>query len=484
MPSAVVIGLDLGTTTCKAVALSAAGEVLGSASSRYPLYTPKPEQAEQDVNEVWRGAVSALSELCGQLPRPPQGLCLSGAMHSLLPVGGDAPLGLAMTWADNRAADAAKALYREVDAERLYTHTGCPLHANYTLPRLRWLQEHDKECFEKADHLAAIKDWVLFKLTGSWATDWGMASTTGLLNLKRLKWDDEALDIARVASEKLPPLVAPREVVGSVRADVAAQSGLPQGLPVIAGGSDGGLANLGSGTVKPGHAVVTVGTSGAIRIIADEPKLDEAMRVWCYVLRQGHYFVGGAINNGGLVLDWVRRMFYSELSVTAGFAALLAEAEAASDDDLLLLPYLAGERSPHWNAGLTATLHGLTLRHNRGHIARAAMEGVAFCLADVWDALERHNTDTVRLTGGITHAPLWAQIVTDVLGAPLAPVDAADASAVGAAMLGHWALGNAPLETLAASVPRGRALQPDAARHQRYARKRQKFEALYQALWA
>jgi gluconokinase len=476
----IAIGLDLGTTTCKAVALADDGRVLATASAESVMHVPEAGRAEQDPDELWRCAAAALRQLMERAPPASiQALALSGAMHSLFPVAADnTPLARALTWADQRAAPQARALRARTDAHALYLRTGCPLHAIYYPAQLRWWVEQSPFAHT---HFAALKDFVLFQLTSEWAMDFGLASTTGLLDIRRLLWDDGALALAGVRAEQLSTLVSPTAQVGRVTPAAARFTHLPEGLPVMAGGSDGGLANLGAGAQTAGQVVVTVGTSGAVRELVSAPQLDEEERTWCYVLTEGGWFAGGAINNGGLAVQWARDRFYPDLPPDSGYAQMLADAAqiAPGADGLLCLPYLTGERSPHWNADARAVLHGLTLGHSRAHMARAVLEGVAFCLADVWEALGA-QADEARLTGGITRSPVWAQIVADVLDVPLVPIEAADASAIGAALLGFNALGQA----VRVAVDSAPLIAPDPARHAVYAERHRAFQTLYRQNFA
>jgi len=258
-------------------------------------------------------------------------------------------------------------------------------------------------------------------------------------------------------------------------------------LPVVPGTSDGGSANLGSGAVRAGQSVVTMGTSGAVRRVVDEPLLDSQQRTWCYVLLEGRWFAGGAINNAGLALQWVRERFYPDMPGDDGYKHLSVDAAgvAPGAEGVRFLPYFTGERSPHWNPEARALLSGLGLPHTRAHIARAVMEGVAYCLDDVWEVLsaEALASGEVRLTGNVTHNPVWAQIVADVLGVPLIADEAADASALGAALLGHLALGHlASLDEAAQALPAGHTYAPDPRRHAFYRAEHQAFQELYRRL--
>jgi len=503
-PGPIVIGLDLGTTSCKSVAVDSDGRLLASAASAYPLYASRPGWAEQDAVDVWNGARDALSQLAQHVPvRRVIGLCLSGAMHSLFPVDRQGtPLAQAMTWADCRAAPYVPLLRARTVPQSLYQRTGCPLRHTYHPARFRWWQEQSPQAFQHAAHFVAIKEWVLHRLTGTWAADLSMSSGTGLLDIRKLQWDEEALSLAGVSADRLLPLVPPEAVVSGLTRRASSETGLPTGLPVVAGAGDGATANLGAGAVMPGQVVVTVGTSGVIRRTVGSPWLDAEERTWCYFLVKGRWFAGGAVNNGGLALQWVRDNLYSDLPAETGLGTpsrsdgvgtpsrhdgvrtVLEEAAsiAAGADGVVLLPYFTGERSPHWNADVRATIYGLSLSHTRAHVARAALEGVAYCLADVWAALHSELSEPARLTGGITRAPVWAQIVADVLGIPLRSMEAADASALGAAMLGHWALGGMKNLGDVQTPDSGRVFEPDPARHAFYSRQHRVFQSLYQSL--
>ena len=486
-PDLLVIGLDLGTTRCKAVAVARTGEVAASATSSYPLHSPEPGWAEQSALDVWQGAAAALQQLCRQVPAEQLGaISLSGAMHSLLPVdAAGEPLALALTWADQRAAPQAQAIRREADAQALYQRTGCPLQAIYHPAKLRWWHETQPDVARRAAYFVTIKDWVLWRLAGVWTTDQGLASTTGLLDIHQLRWDAQALALAGITANQLPELKPPAQAAGAVTGQAAAATGLPAGLPVVAGTSDGGAANLGSGAVRAGQSVITIGTSGAVRRVVAQPLLDGAARTWCYVLVEGRWFAGGAINNAGLALQWVRERFYPDVPGDAGYQRLLADAAEVPPgaEGVTFLPYLSGERSPYWNPAARALISGLSLAHSRAHVARAVLEGVAYCLADVWQVLNTGEPiGEVRLTGNVTHDPLWAQIVADVLGVPLLADEAADASALGAARLGHLALGQITGLDDLASAASGRSYEPDPARHALYESGHAVFQELYRKL--
>jgi gluconokinase len=490
-----MIGLDLGTTNCKAVLLDADGHVKAKASDGYTLQIPNPRSAELDVRHVWEAAKKVLRSVAESTSTPLQGICFSGAMHSLFPVADDAgtPIANAMTWADARATAVYRSLLADTDSHALYRRTGCPVHSTYHLQRLRWWDRVEPEQTQQARLWVGLKDWILHALTGVWASDLSLASTTGLLNLQSLTWDTGVLRLAGVLADQLPPLVSPTAVVGGLTEQAAAATGLPAGLPVIAGGSDGAMASLGTGIARPGQMVITVGTSGAVRKVVGEPWFDPGERTFCYLLTdkpEPLWFIGGAINNGGLTLQWAREKLYPDLEGGAGYDQLALDAASVPPgaEGVFLLPYFAGERSPHWAPKDRGMMYGLGMQHNRAHFSRAAMEGVANCLADVWDALYGSETsnEMVRVTGGITRTPLWVQIVADMLGVPLMALEVADTSATGAALLGMYALGligTDPLH-LACTVDPGPIYTPDPRRHQFYKQHHREYRALRRGMAA
>ena len=301
----VVLGVDIGTTSAKAVAFDADARELGRGETAYPLLEPEHGQAVQDPAVVVDGTLAAIrAAAAGARDRGARiaALSFSGAMHSLvgLDAGGGALTPL-VTWGDMRATEQAERLRAE--HPELHDRTGTPLHPMSPLPKLLWFAEHEPETFAATRRWAGIKELVLARLTGAWAVDHSIASGTGLLNLRELDWDREALAIAGIDADSLSPLVPTTHRL-ELGAAAAADLGLDAGPAVIVGAGDGPLANLGLGAVRPGVAACSIGTSGALRLMVERPAVDPQRRVFCYALVPGRWIVGGAINNGGAVLRW------------------------------------------------------------------------------------------------------------------------------------------------------------------------------------
>jgi gluconokinase len=489
-----VIGLDLGTTNCKAIAFTENGAILASASASYNLYSPHPGWAEQNPIEVWRGVQKSTQDLnVKKLPGTLSGICISGAMHSVIPIDqNNHPLANGMTWADQRANKQTDFLRKTVDPSSIYHKTGCPLQTIYHPSKILWWVDEKPDISRHTNKFVSFKDFILFQLTGKWYIDRGLASTTGFLNIQNGNWETNILELAKIDESRLPNLTWPKEIIGEITKDAAQATSIPQGTIVIAGTHDGGLANIGAGALSFNDTVITVGTSGAVRCFVEHPILDMKERTWCYITQQNQWLAGGAINNGGLTLQWVRERFYNSDSENS-FSQL--EAEAAEilpgAEGLIFLPYLTGERSPHWNSSARASIHGLGLRHHRAHIARAALEGVAFCLADVYQALVSAKThygtglpekENIRLTGGITKSPLWVQILTDLLGTKIISEDIADASALGAAIIGHMALGSTTTSNFSSDTESQSIYSPNLEKHSIYRDLHKEFQNRYRQL--
>ena len=348
-----------------------------------------------------------------------------------------------MIWADERALPQARRLRESGEWLALHRRTGTPVHPMSPLVKLLWFREHEPEIWRNAAHWVGIKEYVLSRLTGVLAVDESIASATGLYGLESRDWDDDALALCALRREQLPSLHPTTDVIGTLGPE-SVSWGLPAGTPVVVGASDGVLANIGVGAVAPGLVACSIGTSGAIRGVVSQARVDERGSVFCYALVPDRWVVGGATNNGGNVLRWLGRVIGADLAdPDTGLTELAATAPPGAEG-LLMLPYLAGERAPRWAGDLYGALLGLSQRHTRAHVARAALEGVCLQLALVLDAMRSAGLEPteLRATGGFARSPFWRQLLADVLGTPIGFPASAQGSAIGAALLGHVALGH------------------------------------------
>jgi gluconokinase len=483
----VILGVDVGTTSAKAVAFDDRGRELCGSEVAYPLLGPEPGQAVQDPAAVVAGAVTAIRAAAAAARDRGARVCalsLSAAMHALAALDGDGrPLTPLLTWADARAAQQARRLRAE--HPELHDRTGAPLHPQTPLVKLVWFAERDPETFAAARRWVGVKELVVARLTGEPAIDHSVASGTGLLNLERQDWDVEALAVAQVDPDRLAVLV-PTSERRALTAAAAAELGLARSLPVVVGAGDGPLANLGVGAVGPGVAACSIGTSGALRVIVPRPTVDPRRRTFCYGLTPGRWAMGGAINNGGVVLQWARDALAPELGAHAEDELLaLASQAPPGSDGLIMLPYLLGERAPHWSTLARGAYVGLAFHHRREHLIRAALEGVCQQLALVLDAVRDTGTEVseIRATGGFARSALWRQMLADALGMPVGYPAGHEGSAFGAALLGMEALGAVDSIDVAAQLVRiDEVVEPRSEAADVYAGMRPTFAELYEAL--
>lgn len=470
MSAPAVIGLDLGTSSVKAVAFDADGEALAAHAVEVAIASPAPGRAEQDPDGLVSAAEQAVAEVVHDLTvegRTVAGLGLSAAMHSLLALDSTGrPLSPVILFADNRAAEQARQLAARPGAVALARRTGTPLHPMAPLAKLRWFAERDPETADRARWWVSAKEYLLRQLGTAEVVDHSIASATGLRNLASASWDEEALVLARIDAAQLSTPV-PTTTVLRAR---GARLSLPAGALIVVGASDGCLATLGAGAADPRVAALTVGTSGALRALVDRPGMDPQARLFCYALTQARWVVGGPISSGGIVLRWARDGLFPELARAAGgevYARFdeLAAAVPPGADGLLCLPYLLGERAPLWDPDLRGAFLGLSIHHGRGHLLRALLEGVAFQLATVLELVEGlgHPVAALRADGGFTRSRLWLQIMADVLGRPLELPRSAEGACRGAALLTLEALGLADAFALSGATRVDRIVRPDPA---------------------
>jgi gluconokinase len=446
----VIIGLDVGTTAAKVAAFSLIGRPgeLATGLREYRLEQPAPGWQVQDPAAVLTGIQSAVADCVSELgDARVVGLSLSTAMHGL--VGLDAqyrPLTPLVTWADSRARGEARQVREQGLARELLHRTGTPVHPMSPLTKLMWFSRHEPALAGQVRWWIGLKDYVLHYLTGELVTELSSASATGLLSLQRRDWDADALELANIKAEQLPP-VLPTTAVLKLSPEVGRRVGLPEGLPVAVGAADGPLGNLGTGAISPGVAGLSLGTSGAVRMVVSQPSFDAEGRLFCYALTDDVWVIGGAISNGGITLRWAGETFAPDL-VAEGHADVdvleLAAQAPAGSDGLLMLPYVLSERAPLWDPDLPGAYLGIRAHHTRGHFVRAAIEGVCLQLSTIVDALDSvAPVQTIRATGGPFRSELWRQVMAATLARPMSIETAAGGTALGAAALGWYALGGA-----------------------------------------
>jgi len=456
----ILVGLDVGTTGVKALAISPDGRVLGAAEEGYALSTPQPGWAEQDPDDWLRASEAALARLGVDEPL----VGFSGQMHGLvcLDEAGQV-LRPAILWNDQRTAVECAEIEERVGLERLIALTGNRALTGFTAPKLLWLRRHEPETYERISRIVLPKDYVRLRLTGEWAIDAADASGTLLFDVAGRHWSDDVLAALELPHEWLPPVSESTEVAGA---------------------GDQQAAAVGVGVVEPGVVSVVLGTSGVVLASLPAYAHDALARVhaFCHAAPETWEAMGVMLNAAGS-LRWFRDAF----APGVGFDELVAEAASASGaDDVTFLPYLQGERTPHADPDARGAFVGLSLQHDRGALVRAVLEGVAFGLRDSLELLRELGVSPThgRASGGGARSRLWLGIVASVLGLPLELTAVDEGSAYGAALLAGVRGGvfaNVP-EAVAACVSVRERIDPDASQAAAYDERYARFRALYPAL--
>jgi xylulokinase len=468
-----LVGLDVGTTGVKALAVSPEGEVLSRIEEAYPLSTPQPGWAEQDPENWWRAAESALA---GLAVADLAGIGLAGQMHGLVVLDEyERVLRPAILWNDQRTGAECAEIEERLGLRRLVELTGNRALPGFTAPKLLWLRRHEPEVYERIAHVLLPKDYVRLRLTGDRAIDATDASGTLLFDVARRCWSDEVLAALEIPREWLPPVLESPAVAGHTSDRV----------PLAAGAGDQAAGALGVGVDRPGPLSVVLGTSGvvfaALPAFAANP--EGRLHSFCHAVPDGWHAMGVMLAAAGS-LRWLRDV----VAPGESFETLTAEAEPwrPGVEGLLFLPYLAGERTPHADPDARAAFVGLSLRHDRGALVRAVLEGVAFGLRDALELLKELGVEPQlgRASGGGARSDLWLRIVASVLGIPLERTAVEEGAAYGAALLGGVAAGIFAdvHEAVAACVGVRDRIEPEPVWADTYAREYQRFRALYPAL--
>ncbi len=436
----ILMGVDLGTSSAKTALIGEDGRLLASAAREYPVETPRAGWAEQDPDRWLQAALQTMREalvLSGASPEQIAAIGLSGQMHGMvcLDAAGEV-LRPAIIWADQRSREQVARVAREVGPERLGAWTGNPLATGFMLASWLWLCDEEPECARATAHLLLPKDYLRYRLTGELGSEPSDASSTLLFDTAGRRWSTPLLEALGIRPGLLPPLGESAAVAGGLRADMAAQTLLRPGTPVVFGGSDQALQALGHGVVEPGILSCTIGTGGQLFAPAHAPVHDPQLRLhlFCHAVPD-RWHLEAAILAAGLSLRWLRDNILDGKSYQA-----LADAAASVPpcaEGLFFLPHLAGERTPHMDPGATGAFVGLTLRHGRDHLTRAVMEGVVFALRQGLELMLALGVPAERIvaSGGATAHPLWLQLQADILNRPIYRTTTVEAAAVGAALL-------------------------------------------------
>lgn len=435
-----IIGIDVGTTATKGVLYDENGKKVASVKRGYPLIQEKMDQAEEDPKLIFDAVQDVIFAL-SQKERI-EAISWSSQMHSLIGLDENKELLTnSLTWADNRAKNVVKKAKAEGLAQKIYQQTGMPIHPMAPVYKLFWLKQEKPEIFSKVKYWLGIKEYLIYRLTGKLVEDLSMAAGTGLLNLKTLTWDQELLSQVGITTQTLPKLVKSSDIIGSVKEEYRQKLDLDESTKVIAGASDGYLSTIGVGAIDEKDFAMNVGTSGAVRCLAQESIIDKKAQFFCYPADQG-YLIGGPVNNGGIVFEWARKVLLGPNESAEDFLTLAQSAPVGSKG-LIFHPYLGGERAPIWDANARGSFVGLTRSHSKAEMARSVIEGIIFNLYDASHAIiqSASTPHAIRITGGFVQSDFVRQMLADVYNLPIIAMKNSEGGTLAAMFLGRQALG-------------------------------------------
>ncbi|QNO14224.1 gluconate kinase [Alkalicella caledoniensis] len=449
------IGIDIGTTSTKSIVFNKDGHIISKASREYPIISTMPSFREQDPEEILEAVIHTLKESIrvGNInPNDISFVSFSSMMHSVIAVDKEGkPLTNCIIWADNRSVTYAEEFKKNGQGLEIYKRTGTPTHPMSPLYKLMWLRDNQPEIYKNAYKFISIKEYVFYSFFGDYIVDYSIASATGMFNIFDLKWDKEVLGLLGINETKLSKTVSTTYSLKNINGELCSQTGLNQNTTFVVGASDGCLANLGSNAIQKGVAAATIGTSGAVRVAFDQPVTDPEGRVFCYVLTEDKYIVGGPINNGGIIYRWFRDNF-GELEVKRAMEmdsdsySLLNEYidnTQPGSNGLVFLPFLAGERAPYWNANLRGAYIGISDAHKKEHFTRALIEGICYDMNDILEAVKELvvEVESIYANGGFTRSEEWVQTLCDVMDTKVIVHENYESPCLGAVMLGMLATG-------------------------------------------
>jgi len=503
-----IIAHDLGTSGNKATLYDERGVLVASSTTAYGVSTLRPGYVEQNPDDWWSAVASSMRDLLASSKVPASAIAcvtFSGQMMGCLAVDGDGtPLRPSIIWADMRSGPQAKRLAEAMPQRDFYRITGHRPVSSYSLTKLMWIRDNEPEVFAKTAKVLQAKDFIVHKLTGVFATDYSDASGTNAFDLEKKVWSREILDAVDMDEGLFPAAHPSSTIVGRVRPEAAALTGLRAGTPVVIGGGDGSCAAVGAGVVRGGKAYNVLGSSSWIAFATDQPVYDPEMRTFNWIhLDEKKYSPCGTMQSAGLSVEWLRQTLAQHemtLEGSGGGSALAQMNRAALEspcgaNGLLFLPYLMGERSPRWDPSAKGAFIGLTAKHGKADIYRSVFEGVAYNLKTILLSLEASSLgassrgatspiDEIVLIGGGAKSKVWQRILADVWEKPVViPRYLDEATSLGAAVAGGVGVGIFPDFTVAETFNPGETrIEPDEKNAAVYRKLYPLFEESYACL--
>lgn len=479
------IGIDLGTSSVKLLLLSHKGEVVKTITKEYPLYFPKPLWSEQNPEDWYQAVISGLKDLVKTYDKESiKGMGFSGQMHGMVILDkDDNVIRPAILWNDQRTENECDYLNKIVGQKKLSEYTANISLTGFTAPKVLWLKENEPENFAKINKLMLPKDYIAYKLSNQFATDVSDASGTLYFDVSHKCWSKEMLKILSIKEEQLPVIYESYDVIGSLNENIAKEVGLTNKIKIIIGGGDQAVAAVGTGIVENNSCNLSLGTSGVVFVSSDEFALDKNNSLHSFCHANGRYHLMGVMLSAASSLKW----WIESVNKSSDFETFLKEAETVEiNKSVYFLPYLMGERTPINDPLAKGTFIGMTLNHERKHLTRAVLEGVAFALRDSFEIIKSLGIkiERVRVNGGGSKSALWVQIIADVLNVSVEKINTNDGPALGAAILAS--VGCKAYDTVESAcndiIKVTEVKDPNKSNVEKYDLKYQKYRLLYPKL--
>lgn len=475
------IGVDLGTSAVKLLLMNEAGHIEKIVSREYPLSFPHSGWSEQNPYDWYDKTLDGLKELLSECDKSlVDGISFGGQMHGLVTLDAqDEVVRPAILWNDGRTTEETAYLNEQIGRERLTGYTANIAFAGFTAPKILWMQKNEPDLWAKVKKIMLPKDYLAYRLSGTFCTDYSDASGMLLMDVKNKCWSKEMMEICHVSCEQLPDLYESYEVVGTLKKEIASELGVPETVKVIAGAGDNAAAAVGTGTVGANHCNLSLGTSGTLFVSSDKFGVDEHNALHSFAHADGGYHLMGCMLSAASCNKW----WMDEILKTKDYAGEQKGIQTLGENQVFYLPYLMGERSPHNNPDARAMFVGMSMDTTREDMTLAVLEGVAFGLRDSLEVARSLGIriDSSRICGGGAKSPLWRQIIAAVMNVKLEIIESEEGPGYGAAILA--AVGCGTFESVESACEKLvkviDTVEPDPVLVQKYEEKYQKFKQLY-----
>jgi xylulokinase len=494
---AYLVGIDVGTSGTKTALFDLRGRCLASKLIEYPLHAPKPGWSEQEPEDWWQATCKSLKAVTAKIKASEiKGVSFSGQMHGSVFLDKDNKvIRECILWNDSRTHRECDEMYERLGRKNLHRWTANPALCGFTAPKVLWLRNHERRNYARLKTLVLPKDYVRYRLTGEICMEVADAAGTLLFDVQKRAWSQQVLKGLEIDPDIMPKVIESQDVAGYITREAARKTGLEEGTPVIAGGADNPCGAIGTGVVREGRVLCSLGTSGVLFAPTQKMRRDPnlALHSFCHSVPNMWYLMG-VVLSAGMSLRWYRDRLAGEEQALAKkrntdvYNILMKEAAKAGlgSEGLLFLPYLMGERSPHGDPHAKGVYFGLTFRHEKAHLIRAIIEGVAFGMLDSLEICRKLKVDIgeIRATGGGARSPLWLQIIADTFGEEVVTVSSKEGPALGAAILAGVGAGvyDSIQEATDRVVKITRSFKPDKKRHRAYREHYELYRSLYPLL--